>query len=311
MKRAATFPLGIDVGAARTRVALAARDARGRPFLVAVASRPTGRKPAHAIAEAWAELGTRERRCVLAIGVPDAALHVISLPPMRALERARAARFEAARFVAYPPDDTDVRVAPSGDGRWVLGIARRSAVASCAAGARRAGLRPVAVDDAAFALGRAFPHADAIVDIGEGGTIVIAPGNPVPAVARIPIGGSAFTAAIVASLGLDDAAAELRKRSVGLAGAGEHVRDALIGELAAAFAERRSAARTEIRSIALAGNGARLAGLAEALEAATAIPVRLGTLAADAPGGLPLDVIRAASPDWALAYGLAVWDDAA
>lgn len=311
MKRSETLPLGIDIGTARTRIALAERDGDGRPSLVAVASRPTGENAALAIAEARAELRTRERRCVLAVGVPDAVLRVVSFPSMRSMERARAARFEAARFVAYPPSDTQVRLVRSGESRWVLGIAHRPALEARAADAKRAGLRPIAVDDVAFALGRAFPYADAIVDVGERGTLVIVPGLPVPAVTRIAIGGSACTAAIVASLGLDDAAAEHRKRSVGLAGAGEHVRDALVGELAAAFADHRSGARTEIRSIALAGNGARLGGLAEALEAATAIPVRLGALAAGASGVLPLDVIRAASPDWGLAYGLALWDDAA
>lgn len=311
MKLGATLPLGIDVGAGRTRVALAERDAGGRSCLVAVAARPTGDNAAHAIAEARAELRTRERRCVLAVGAPDAMLRTVSLPSMRPTERARAARFEAAQLVTYPPCEADVRLVASGEGRWTLGIARRTALEARTAAAKRAGLRPIAIDDVAFALTRAFPYADAIVDVGERGTLLIVPGEPVPTVGRIAIGGRAFTAAIVASLGLDDASAEHRKRSVGLAGAGEHVRDALVGELAAAFAEHRSGARTEIRSIALTGNGARLSGLAGALEAATAIPVRLGALAAGASGGLPLDVVRAASPDWGLAYGLALWGDAA
>jgi Tfp pilus assembly PilM family ATPase len=311
MKRSQTLPLGIDVGAARTRVALAERDADGRPRLVAVAARATGEDAALAIAEARAELRTGERRCVLALGAPDALLRVASFPTMRRTERARAARFEAARFVSYPPHEAAVRLAASGEGRYAIGIARRSALDARTAAAKRAGLRPIAVDDVAFALGRAFPYADAIVDVGERATLLVVPGLPVPAVRSLAIGGRAFTAAIVASLGLDDAAAEHRKRSIGLAGAGEHVRDSLVDELAAAFADHRAGARTEIRSIALAGNGARLAGLAEALEAAVAIPVRLGALVAGASDGLAPDVVRAASPDWGLAFGLALWDDAA
>jgi Tfp pilus assembly PilM family ATPase len=311
MKRARTLPLGIDVGAARTRVALAEHDQDGRPRLVAVAARRTGENAAHAIAEARAELRTRERRCVLALAAPDALLRVASFPAMRGPERARAARFEAARFVSYPPHEAVVRLAATGEGQYVVGIARRSALDACTAAAQRAGLRPIAVDDVAFALGRAFPYAEAIVDVGERATRLIVPGLPVPAVRSLAIGGQAFTAAIVASLGLDGTAAEHRKRSIGLAGAGEHVRDSLVDELAAAFADHRAGARTEIRSIALAGNGARLAGLAEALEAAVAIPVRLGALVTGASDGLPLDVVRAASPDWGLAYGLALWESAA
>ena len=42
-----------------------------------------------------------------------------------------------------------------------------------------------------------------------------------------------------------------------------------------------------------------------------AIPVRLGALPGDVSPGLPSDVVRAASPDWGLAYGLALWETAA
>lgn len=310
MKRSDTLPLGIDIGTVRTRVALAERGADGHPRLVAVAGRPTGENAAQAIAEARAELRTHERRCVLAVGAPDAILRAASFPAMRRTERARAARFEAARFVAYPAHEAAVRLVETGQGH-ALGIARRAALEAQAGAARRAGLRPIAVDDAALALSRAFPHADAIVDVGERATRLIVPGLPVPAVRSLAVGGATFTAAIAASLGLDETAAERRKHGIGLAGAGEHARDALVDELGAALADHRAGARTEIRSIALAGNGSRLAGLAEAIETAVAIPVRLGELAAATDDRLPLDVVRAASPDWGLAYGLALWDDVA
>jgi Tfp pilus assembly PilM family ATPase len=311
MSRATTLPLGIDVGCARTRVALAERTADGMTRLIAVAARPTNDEPAAAILDAFRELGTGERRCVLGMGVPDAQLRAASFPPMRARERARAARFEAARFVAYPPHDTAVRLVATAEGRYAMGIARASALAARTATAKRAGLRPVAVDDIAFALGRAFPYADAIIDIGDAATLLVVPGVPIPAVRRLAVGGRALTAAIVASLGVDEAGAERRKRSIGMGGAGEHVRDALVEDLASALADHRAGARAELRSIALAGNGSRLGGLPAALEAAVAIPVRLGTLLPGACAALPADVVRAAAPDWGLAYGLALWDDAA
>ena len=310
MNRPATLPLGVDIGTVRTRIALAERDAAGRPRLVAVATRPTGDDAAAAIAAARSELRTRERRCVLALAAPDALLRRASFPTMGRSERERAARFEAARFIAYPPHEATVRLAAAGGG-YVLGIARSAALERRTAAARRAGLRPIAVDDAAFALARAFPYADAIVDAGASATRLVVPGEPVPAVRHLPIGGAAITAAIVASLGLHEAAAEARKQSIGLAGAGEHARDALVEELTGLLVEQRAASRAEIRTIALAGNGARLAGLGAALERAVAIPVRLAALAADACDGLPADVVRAASPDWGLAYGLALWGDAA
>jgi hypothetical protein len=52
-------------------------------------------------------------------------------------------------------------------------------------------------------------------------------------------------------------------------------------------------------------------GLSSDLERALAIPVRLGTLAENVSAALPHDVVRAASPDWGLAYGLSLWDHAA
>jgi len=311
VKRPQTLPLGIDAGTARTRVALVERDGAGNPRLVAVAVRPTGDDAAHAIAQACTELRTRERRCVLALAAPDALLRTVTFPSMPRAERTRAARFDAQRFVPYAPHEAAVRVASAHGDRCVVGIARREALDARILAAKRAGLRPIAVDDAAFGLVRAFAYADAIVDVGERATLLVVPGDPVPSARVLSIGGGALTAAVVASLGIDTASAEQRKRSIGLAGAGEYARDALVEQLASALIEHRANARAEMRAIVLAGNGARLNGFAEALERAVAIPVRLGALAAGTSDALPPDVVRAASPDWGLAYGLALWETAA
>jgi Tfp pilus assembly PilM family ATPase len=311
VKRRATLPLGVDVGTVRTRVALVERGASDRPALIAVASRPTGDDPARAIADACAELGTRERRCVLALRAPDALLRTVAFPPMRARERMRAARFEAARFIAYPIGEANVRVAAADRGRYVVGIARRDAVGARVAAAKDAGLRAVAVDDAALGLGRAFPYADALVDAGEEATLLVLPGEPIPSVRRFEVGRRALTAAVADALGTDGATAERRKHTAGLGGAGEHVCAALVEQLASALVEHRAGARAEVRTIAIIGNGARLAGFADALERAAAIPVRLGALPTGVSETLPADVVRAASPDWGLAYGLALWESAA
>lgn len=311
MKRRGTLPLGVDIGTLNTRVALVERGVADHPSLIAVASRPTGDDPARAIAEACAELGTRERRCVLALRAPDALLRTVAFPPMRARERMRAARFEAARFVAYPIGEANVRVAPAERGWYVVGIARYDAVGARIAAAKDAGLRAVAVDDAALALGRAFPYADALVDVGAEATLLVVPDDPIPSVRTFDAGGRALTAAVADALGVDGPTAERRKCTVGLGGAGEHVRDALVEQLASALVEHRASGRADVRTIVLAGNGARLVGFAEALERAVAIPVRLGAFLAGVSETLPADVVRAASPDWGLAYGLALWESAA
>jgi Tfp pilus assembly PilM family ATPase len=311
VRRPKTLALGVDVGTARTRVALVERDDAGHASLVAVAARPTGDDPALAIAEARAELRTRERRCVLAVCAPHALLRTAAFPAMRRTERARAARFEAARFATFALDDAVVRVVTVENERCVVGIARRAALDARILAAKRAGLTPIAIDDAAFGLLRAFPYADAVVDVGASATLLVVPGDPAPSVRALALGGATFTAAVVASLGVDDADAEERKRCIGLAGAGEYARDALVEQLASALIDHRANARAELRTIALAGNGARLAGFAQALERAVAIPVRLGALGCRASDALPADVLRAASPDWGLAYGLALWETVA
>ncbi len=310
MRRRTTLPLGVDVGAARTRVALLERERSGAVRLVAVAARPTAGDPAAAVAAAWAELDTRERRCVVALGRPDALLRCAAFPAMGRAERERAARFEATRFVPYPIAAAVVRVVPLADGRCVVGVARKPALEAGLAAVKAAKLKPVAVDDRAFALCRAFADADAVIDLGASATTLVIAGEPIPATRAFETGGQAFTAAVAASLGVDETTAEQRKRSLGLAGAGEHLRDELVDQLASALIETRAAARAELRAIALTGNGARLPGLAEALERAVQIPVRAGLLAAS-ESALPPDVVRAAAPDWGLAYGLALWETAA
>jgi Tfp pilus assembly PilM family ATPase len=238
-------------------------------------------------------------------------LRTSALPGMRGAERVRAARYECARFIGFAVDDAAVRVVPLESDRYVVAVARRAALAQRVNAARGAGLRPIAIDDAALALTRVFPHAGAIVDVGERATILVLSSQPIPTCRAFVGGGAAFTAAVIASLGVDEATAELRKRSIGLAGAGEHARDTLVEQLASALVEHRSRARFELDGIVLVGNGARLCGFADALERAVALTVRLGALPPDVSHSLPPDVVRAASPDWALAYGLALWEQAA
>lgn len=311
MSRYATLPLGVDLGTARTRVALMERREGGAPRLIGVAVRPTASEPAQALVAALTELGTRERRCVLAVAAPLAQLRAVRFPVLARRERQRAARFEAARSTTYPIDDAAVRIVRLDATRCVLAIAPRRLIKERAAFARAAGLRPIAIDDAAFALLRCVPADTAVVDVGATATTLVAGDDPVPIAHAFPTGGRALTDAIVRGLGIDAGAAEHRKLTIGLAGAGEAVRDELVAQIAAALVTARAAVRTTIRSIVLTGNGSRLAGLTGALEQAVAMPVRLAVLPEALCSTLPGDVVRAASPDWALAFGLALWETAA
>jgi cell division ATPase FtsA len=116
-----------------------------------------------------------------------------------------------------------------------------------------------------------------------------------------------LTEAIAQSLGIDTARAEERKRAIGFGGAGETRRDALIDGLASLLATARATSRTEIHRLVMVGSGSRVPGLAEAIERATGYAVRPATLDADVSDRVPPDVLRAAAPDWSLAYGLSTW----
>ena len=306
MKRgASTLPLGVDLGATRIRIALTTMRA-GEPRLVAVAARDHDGDPRTAIADALAELSTPERRCTLGLGAPDAALHELDLPAMPGWERLRAARFHAGHLIRYPIADAALSLVPAAtNGRWILGIARRSAIARAVATVAAAGLRTIAVDDIALAQRRALPDARAIIDVGHTATHIATFTGNAPDVTTVPIGGDQLTIAIARALGIDAAAAERRKRHVGFGGAGEAERDQLI----AAIAETLGAQQPD--RIVLSGNGSRIPGLRSALAATLGSTVVRAEFAPHISAALPADVVRTAAADWSVAYGLSLWTIAA
>ena len=307
-----TCPLGIDIGESRVRVALTRSRLRGLPELVAVAARPRGADLARTIADAVAELHTRERRCVMGVGEPVASLRAATFPPMRRDELERAARFEAGRQIDYPVEDAIVRVVPLdvAAGESAIGVVRKDVIATIRSAARAAKLRLVAVDNAAFALSRALPDTDAVLDVGLNSSLLYIYGRAVPHSHRLPIGGAAFTSAIEDAFGTDDVTAERRKLAHGIGGSAEDLRDRLVAGVANVLVESRAGGFGDVRSIALVGNGARLDGLATAIERAAAVRVALATFAPGVSDTLPPDVLRAAAPDWCQAYGLSLWSAA-
>ncbi len=306
--RAGTLPLGIDIGHRRVRVALSVREADAPPKLLAVAARDHNGEPAAALSDALEELRTPERRCVLALAPPDAVLCTADLPLMSPWERVCAARFEAARFIDYPIADATVSlVRTSTRQRWAIGVVRRSALAGALSAVKRARLRPLAIDDVAFALRRAHPDADGVIDVGDDGTRLTLFGDAVPYVIRLPIGGERLTDAIAQSLGVDVALAEERKRHIGFAGAGDAQRDELIAALNEALSDARAGGYTDVRDIVLCGNGSRVPGLDDAIGRATGHTVRPAALPPEISDTLPPDVLRAAAADWSVAYGLSLW----
>ena len=306
--RPRTLPLGIDLGAARIRVALAHRDIDGRPELIAVATRQHDNDPTAALAEAVAELRTHERRCVFGLCEPRALLRNIRFPAMHRGEHERAARFEATQFVDYPIREAVVRVVSVGtDGDAMIGVVHKDVISSLVTVAHAAKLRVAAVDNNAFAFQRALPDVDAVLDVGLNDSRLHIFAGRFPVSRRFATGGAAFTQAVALGFGTDDATAERRKHSYGIAGSGEATLDLLVADVAHALVDFRADGLGDVRTIALVGNGSRLSELTSMIERAAAVRVGPGTLDPGVSRTLPPDVVRAASPDWCLAYGLALW----
>jgi Tfp pilus assembly PilM family ATPase len=308
----------VDLGASRVRVAYAQRDGSGEPRVVAVAARDVDASLetdgdidtlAAIVDELARETGAPVRRAVVAIPASEATLRVVRFPKMRWGERLRAAAFEAERFAGWDVKNVRTLVRVHAVNRrerlHAVGAVRESALAARMRVLKRAGLRPAGADYCAYALHRAFPHADAVLDIGFRRSTLYgyAPDGPVSA--ALPGGGELVTGAIGAALSIERHLAERRKRILGTAGAGEEARSELVAQAVAAIGKLRQS--MPVRRIAMTGNGARLCGLAADVESMTQALVEIPVSDLLQGGAYPEDVVRAAAPDWAMAAALASW----
>ncbi len=315
------LPLGIDIGTRRVRVAYAERSRASETQVQGVISRDLPSDAVSlsgeimlpelvgaAIEQAVDDIGARERRCIAS--VRDDALRFMRLPDMSNGERVRAMRYEAERFAGwrFDEDPTVVRAHRVSDELYAVGAVRRRVLDSRVRALRIAGLSPKAIESETFALHRVAAQADAVIDIGCERTRVHIRVVEGQCAFSIPVGGAHVTRGIAADLGIDEHAAEARKRIVGLAGAGVAERDRFLMLLAGTFERLR--ARLPLSSVALTGNGSRLAGLPAGIGAAIGCTVEMPvpeTLRGDA---YPDDVLEVAAPDWGLAVGLALWSAA-
>jgi len=308
-----TYPLGIDLGTSRIRIARVERRPDG-PFLREVVT--IDLEPGLGVADVAARLRATlvereivERRCIASVGEPDAQLHAVAFPPMNARERERAARFEAARYVDYPPAEAVVRTIPlpGPGGMHLIGITRAGRLERTLAILRGAKLRPLTVDHEAFAYRRAFPYAQVVVDVGASATRFYAYGEGAPICMTIAGGAQTFTTAIAQALGIDAATAERRKRTIGLSGAGETELTAFAQSVGRALLAARNRGMIDAQRIVLVGNGARLSGLADRLERDTGCSADVATDLGIERSAYPEDIARASAPDFAHAAGLARW----
>ncbi len=312
------LPLGVDIGTTRLRIAHAILTPAG-PRIDAVAVRDFSAGAfssngttqteylAAIIEDATAELNTRERCCVAALGEPDAMLRTVRFPRMSPIERARCARFEAARHIDFPIEEAAVRIHPLDESKdlWAVGIARNAALTNRTAALKAAKLRPVGIDHEASAFARVLPNYEAVLDVGYQRVSLHVFGSGMPVTMQTFSGGSDITRAIERDLSIDELSAEKRKRILGTAGAGERARTALCADIAALIHAARQS--RPVTRIALVGNAARLPGLTVDLEAATGAICEMPVSEVLRGEAYLEDVVRSSAPDWTLAAALAVW----
>jgi type IV pilus assembly protein PilM len=308
-----SLPLGIDLGSTRIRIAeLCREDGEAVLRRVSVIELDDTRgdlQDERYLGSSLRELGIRERRCIAAVGEPDATIHTVTFPPMSTRERERAGRFEASRHIEYPLADAFVKTAPIDldQGLFALGIVRSTVMQRRMNILRAAGLRPIALDHEAYALQRAFPYADAVLDMGYTIGRLYAFGAGAPIGITLDGGAHTFTQAIARGLSVDVATAERRKRTIGLSGVAESEMNAFTHSVGRALLKARNNGVTGIQRLIVSGNGARLPTLAERLERDTGCSVDVATDVGAPRSSYPEDITRASAPDWALSVGLALW----
>ncbi|GAC1388866.1 MAG: hypothetical protein NVSMB31_03790 [Vulcanimicrobiaceae bacterium] len=314
-----SLPIGVDIGATRLRLVYAVLTEHG-PKVRAIVTRDLAQDVASsgiiadlnyvaaAIDEACDELQTKERRCVLSVGEPDAVLRSVEFPRMTELERERASKFEAQRYVDYSIAEALVRIHPINEKLelYAIGIVRASVLGSRIAALKAAGLRPVGADHEALALGRALPRYDAILDIGHERTSVHIYSGPSPVTLQHKSGGAEITRGIERELSIDTQSAEKRKKIVGTVGAGESARSVLLADITSLL-ETASIRTGVLKRIALVGNGSRLNKFSADLERATGLLVETPVADVLRSNAYPADVLRAGAVDWNLAAGLTIW----
>ena len=318
--------VGLDIGTRTVRAAwVCVRDRR--PVVVRteqLALPPDAQDPA-GIIRAWvAKCGLSRQFCAIAlpggntIFQPGKIAHKDPRTP-RQVAAMELAAFNDMAGDTMTFDIADYAVAADPDNRYYLmAMARPSAIARALQVAAQVGVRPADLVPAPVALfnrleGFAGEHVapTLYIDIGHNQTELVA-GLPEGALfARsVPIGGKTFTDVLAQAAGLTPHQAEVRKHADGLTGETaallKPAADRWLSQVSSCLSVYRSAfpaAALAPARIVLAGGGAALAGLREAVAERFKLPV---AAAGELPGFAGDDAGRAAAGGFSLAIGLAV-----
>lgn len=288
-----------------------------------------------ALKRLWSIGGFKSKDVVLGMGGQRVFARDLSVPRAALAQIQESLPFIVQDLLPVPVSDALLDFYPiaeeSGEnGPMVSGLlvaALKESVNNNVAATLSAGLRPVQVDLVPFAVTRALAPLrtargrDVLVDIGADSTDVVVVDNGVPLFVRIITnGGDDVTRAIATKLGWSPEQAEQAKRAVGMGGPMTRAEDRPVLEIVyEVVGELLSNIRNTIayytsahpeqppQRILLTGGGARLLGLATALQETAGLSVVM----ADSPVGSNAKKARKGAPQastdaFTTAYGLAL-----
>ncbi len=341
---------GIDLGGWSVKIAVVEADVSGVKLL-AFGSEPlpideeSGRPRQASRREVLEKLldrtaMTRGRlgRVALSVGGDAMTVRQFSLPNLTDQELVTSMPLEARRHVPLP-SETEIaysyqvlaRDPEQGRVEILLGACPKSLVRDAVKVAEGAGLAPDLVDAAPLAGLNAILHAQeeaedevGFLDIGaDGSTLSLYRAGGFLLSRRFPVGGESMTREIAGRLEIPVEKAEALKRGEGGAGKGVpkegivSLVEKSLAELATEVKQSISffdqkAGRRGLGRLALGGGGARIAGLAPALERRIGIPVRIVDPVPSSvrKESLPADDslrLTAQSSELAVAFGLTRW----
>jgi type IV pilus assembly protein PilM len=250
-----------------------------------------------AVAALWKRHRLPKRGVVFGIGSQRVIVRQVDVPHLEEAEMANALPFQVQDVIPIPVEEAVLDYVPleefaTPDGDLMMSIlviaAQRDMIDSLVDIARNAGLQMEAIDLHAFGLVRAAFGSDlmlggdgpqAVLDIGASVSQIAVVRHGITRFVRIlPLGGSAFTAALVDGVGMSFEQAEATKRSVGVAPAGipegsdeassaqrllTRTADQLIEEIRGSVNYYLTqAGEHRLERLVVAGNGARLPHLA-------------------------------------------------
>jgi type IV pilus assembly protein PilM len=294
----AAVPLvGLDIGSMSIRAAETGRSKEG-PTVTAFGAVPLPdgavlagvvqdeQAVTAALKHLWSTAKFRSRNVALGVTNPQVVVRRMALANLPAAELRRSLPFQVRDSLPLPVERSLLDFYPlgGGDGETIDGLliaSPKEAVLTAIRAIEKAGLHVGRVDLGSFALLRAASYLDtnveALVDIGAQVTTVIAHADGIPLIVRtVPRGGSEITEALAGRLNIDREPAEDRKRKVGLntdtdpeaAGVIREAVRPLINEIRSSFAYLNTGERAaRVARVLLAGGGAQLPGLLEALSA--------------------------------------------